>query len=173
MPPMHRQSSRLRSGWVPLGVALCLATAGGWALAADDPPPAPPSSRQPAAVDPLGGARQHIAQRRWTEAVAELRRVNAPANADWNNLMGFALRKQATPDLAAAERYYDEALRLSPKHKGALEYSGELYLMKGDLPRAEQRLATLRQVCAAGCEELEDLQRAIERFRRNGRHVSE
>lgn len=165
----HRSSARWR--W-PLAVLWLVVTPIGVALAADDPPAAPLSSREPAVADPLGTARQHIAQRRWGDAVAELRRVNATANADWNNLMGFSLRKQSTPDLAAAERYYDEALRLNPRHKGALEYSGELYLMKGDLPRAEQRFAALAQACPAGCEELNDLKRAIERFRQTGRHVS-
>jgi Flp pilus assembly protein TadD len=127
----------------------------------------------PAAADPLGKARQHIKARQWGEATAELRRVNATGNADWNNLMGFALRKLTPPDLAAAERHYDEALRLDPRHKGALEYSGELYLMKGDLPRAEQRLASLQQVCTSPCEELDDLKKAVARFKQHGRHVPE
>jgi Flp pilus assembly protein TadD len=142
--------------------------------AADDPPAAPPASRaSPAAADPLGKARQHVKARQWGEATTELRRVNATGSADWNNLMGFALRKQTPPDLAAAERYYDEALRLDPRHKGALEYSGELYLMKGDLPRAEQRLASLQQVCSTPCEELDDLKKAIARFKQHGRHIPE
>ena len=63
-------------------------------FAADDAPPAPR-----AAADPLAGARGHIARERWPEAIAALRRVNAPDSADWNNLMGFSLRKQARPDL--------------------------------------------------------------------------
>jgi hypothetical protein len=57
--------------------------------------------------------------------------------------MGYSLRKGATPDFAGAEKFYNEALRIDPKHRGALEYSGELYLRTGDLARAEQRLAAL------------------------------
>ena len=35
------------------------------------------------------------------------------------------------------------ALRLDPRHRGALEYSGERYLITDNLPKAEQRLAAL------------------------------
>lgn len=121
-----------------------------------------PAAGQP---DPLGAARTHIAQRDWPAAIAELRRVNAADSAHWNNLMGYALRNTKPPDLAAAERHYDAALRIDPRHRGALEYSGELYLMQGRLDLAEQRLATLNRVCLLGCEEYTDLKKAIERHK--------
>ena len=89
-------------------------------------------------------------------------------NADWNNLMGYSLRKSGAPDLAAAERHYLEALRIDPKHRGALEYSGELYLMKGDLPKAEKQLAALDKVCFLPCEEYTDLKKAVQAFKANG-----
>ena len=127
---------------------------------AADTPPDPPT-----AADPLADARSHVAAKRWPQAIAELTRVNETGNADWNNLMGYALRKQAAPDLAAAERHYDAALRITPKHRGALEYSGELYLIKGDLTQAEQRLAQLSSACIFGCEEYTDLKKAVERFK--------
>ena len=120
------------------------------------------------AQDALAQARSMIAAKRWEGAIEELRRVNATGNADWNNLMGFAMRKQKTPDLAAAERHYNEALRIEPKHRGALEYSGELYLMKGDLPTAEQRLAALDKACLLPCSEYTDLKRAVERYKAAG-----
>ena len=82
--------------------------------------------------------------------------------------MGYSLRKAATPDLNAAERFYNEALRIDPKHRGALEYSGELYLMKGDLAKAEQRLAALDKACFMPCEELDDLKKAVQSFKANG-----
>ena len=50
--------------------------------------------------------------------------------------MGCALRKQATPDLGGVSRNHDAALRIDPQHRDALEYSGELALMRGDLPTA-------------------------------------
>lgn len=134
--------------------------------AADDGPPAAPAAKPVA--DPLGTARKHIAGKQWPQAIAELQRVNASGNADWNNLMGYALRKQATPDLAGAQRHYDEALRLNPAHRGALEYAGELALMKGDLPTAEARAKALAAVCPGGCEELADLKQAVERYKAAG-----
>ena len=67
--------------------------------------------------------------------------------------MGYSLRKGDAANYAEAEKFYDEALRIDPKHRGALEYSGELYLMTGNLPMAEQRLATLDKACFMPCEE--------------------
>ena len=134
------------------------------ALAADSVTPA----AAPVVSDPLAGARALIADNKWVAAIKELERVNLPRSADWNNLMGYSHRKARTPDLAAAERYYDTALRLDPKHRGALEYSGELYLQLGDLARAEQRLAMLEQACGKGCEETRELDAAVTAFRANG-----
>ena len=118
--------------------------------------------------DPFAAARTQIAEKKWDAAIEELKKVNATGNADWNNLMGYSLRKANTPDYAAAGRYYDEALRINPKHRGALEYSGELYLMLGDLPKAEQRLATLDKVCWLGCTEYDNLKKAIQSYKANG-----
>jgi Flp pilus assembly protein TadD len=122
----------------------------------------------PAATDKLATARAQIAAKQWKAAIAELKNVNDTRNADWNNLMGYSLRKAATPDLAGAEKHYNEALRIDPKHRGALEYSGELYLMKGDLATAEQRLATLGKACSSSCEEYTDLKNAVERYKAAG-----
>jgi len=133
-----------------------------FAIAADDGPP------PGAAADKLAQARSLIKNKQWTEAVGELKRVNDTGSADWNNLMGYSLRKGATPDLDGAERYYNEALRLNPAHRGALEYSGELYLMKGDLATAEKRLATLDKACRLGCDEYTDLKKAIARYKADG-----
>ncbi len=121
-----------------------------------------------APADKLSAARKLIDARNYAAAIDELKRVNATDSADWNNLMGYSLRKAAPPDLGAAERYYDAALRIEPKHRGALEYSGELYLMLGDLPRAEARLAALDKACFLPCGEYTDLKQAVERFKANG-----
>jgi tetratricopeptide (TPR) repeat protein len=141
----------------------------GAASAADMPAPAATPARSAApAADKLAGARSFIAARQWPAAIDELRRVNDSASADWNNLMGYSLRKGKTPDLAASERYYAEALRIEPTHRNALEYSGELYLMKGELDKAEARLAALAGVCAGGCEQHAELKAAIEKYKAAG-----
>jgi len=133
------------------------------ALAADSGPA--PSA---APTDKLSQARTLIKDKKWADAIDELKRVNDSGSADWNNLMGYSLRKAKTPDLDGAERFYNEALRIDPKHRGALEYSGELYLIKGDLTTAEKRLTVLDKACNFGCEEYTDLKKAIERYKANG-----
>ena len=122
----------------------------------------------PSKSDTLGTARALIVEKKWSVAIDELRKVNDSGNADWNNLMGYSLRKGPTPDYPGAERFYNEALRLDPKHRGALEYSGELYLMTGDLPKAEQRLAALDKVCTFSCSEYADLKKAVASYKANG-----
>jgi len=143
-----------------------LALAAGSAVAADSAP------AYTAAPDTLAAARAQIADNKWAAAIEELKRVADPASADWNNLMGYSHRKAKSPDYAAAERYYEAALALNPRHRGALEYSGELYLMLGDLPRAEQRLAALDKECFLPCSEYTDLKNAITRFKANGNRVA-
>ena len=143
--------------------ALALLSAVLPARAVDTPDPAPVHE-----TDPLGPARQAIAAKRWPVASAELRKVNATSSADWNNLMGYALRKQATPDLEGAQRHYDAALRIDPRHRGALAYSGELALMKGELPVAEQKLEALARICSGGCEEHDELKTAVGRYKASG-----
>jgi Flp pilus assembly protein TadD len=113
----------------------------------------------------LAAARSQIEAKNWSLAIAELKRVSDPGSADWNNLMGYSLRKSKTPDYASAERFYDTALRIDPNHRGALEYSGELYLILDDLPKAEERRERLTRLCAPSCEELEDLSKAIAKYK--------
>ena len=144
------------------GAAVALALQQG-SLAADTPSTSP---------DKLTQARSLIKDKKWSEAIDEPKRANDPASAGWNNLMGCSLRKTKSPDLDGAERYYNEALRIDPKHRGALEYSGELYLMKGDLATAEKRLATLDKACTFGCDEYTDLKKAIEHYKATGKYVA-
>ena len=134
------------------------------ARAADTPEPPPSAARAPAAP-PLASARAHIKAQRWAAAFDELKRVNATGDADWNNLMGHAHRMQARPDLDASQKYYDAALRINPQHAGALEYAGELALMKKDLPTAEAHLATLARLCSSPCEQLDDLKKAVAAYK--------
>ncbi len=143
-------------------IATAVLAASSLAYAADTTPAASP------AADKLSAARAEIQAGRWVAAIDELKKVNDTGSADWNNLMGYSHRKAKVPDYAAAERYYDEALRIDAKHRGALEYSGELYLMKGDLAKAEERLARLDKACFLPCEEHADLKKAVARYKANG-----
>jgi Flp pilus assembly protein TadD len=158
----HLLSQRLATVLMSALTALAALTMAAPAHAADPTPPVEAASGK------LAPARALIAKGQWSEAVAALQQVNDIGNADWNNLMGYSLRKGKTPDLARAERFYNEALRIDPKHRGALEYSGELYLMLGDLPKAEARLAALDKACFFGCEEFSDLKSAVAKFKAAG-----
>lgn len=82
-----------------------------------------------------------------------------PGNADVLNLLGYANRKLKR--YPAARGYYDRALRLDPRHKGALEYRGELELETGHPEAARALLARLEAVCPEGCHELDDLRAAF------------
>jgi len=82
-----------------------------------------------------------------------------PTNADAQNLLGYAYRNQRKYDLAFV--HYKEALRLDPKHRGANEYIGEAYVLVGDKAKAQEHLAALERICGKGCEEYQDLARAI------------
>jgi hypothetical protein len=79
--------------------------------------------------------------------------------------MGFSLRLKTPPQLVMAETHYQAALEKNPMHLGALEYYGELLLLKNNLPGAEALLKRLEKACTSGCEELSDLQKSITAFK--------
>ncbi len=118
--------------------------------------------------DKLSPARARIAEKNWPAAIEELKKVNDTGSADWNNLMGYSLRKTGAANYGESEKFYNEALRINPKHRGALEYSGELYLMTGNLAMAEERLAALDKACFLPCEEHSDLKKAVARYKAAG-----
>lgn len=100
----------------------------------------------------------------YLDAISKLKKAEQSAkdDADIQNLLGFSYRKSGNLDEAA--KHYDKALGLDPKHKGALEYQGELFLMLGDKAAAEDNLEKLDKICWLGCEELDELRTAIEKF---------
>jgi Flp pilus assembly protein TadD len=133
-----------------------------WAV--DTPPPIHASSKS--VTDILLPARNAIKAANYEKAIELLTEVDQKKSADWNNLMGFSLRKKTVPNLTEAEKYYITALDLDPTHRGALEYYGELFLMKNDLPGAEKMLARLDKACFFGCEEFDDLKKSIQQYKK-------
>ena len=85
-------------------------------------------------------------------------------NADVLNMLGFAHRKLGRVETAFD--FYREALTIEPRHLGANEYLGELYLETGELERAEERLGELAIACPSGCEEREELSEAIAAYKK-------
>ena len=110
-------------------------------------------------------ARASIKAEKYNQAIQQLQAVNETNSADWNNLLGYSLRKKQPPDLAGAEKYYQSALKIDPEHRGALEYYGKLKLINDDLPGAEALLARLDKACTFGCEEYSDLKGAIQKYK--------
>ncbi|MDH5452612.1 MAG: tetratricopeptide repeat protein [Paracoccaceae bacterium] len=81
-----------------------------------------------------------------------------PNNADAWNLLGYSNRKlKKYPDAAA---YYRTALKIDPKHLGALEYQGELFVETGEFDQAKANLGRLKKLCGT-CEEYSDLQKVL------------
>ena len=109
--------------------------------------------------------RRAVEAKDWTTAIRFLSRaaIQDDRNPDLETLLGYAYRNLGRLD--EAFKHYEIALRLNPRHRGAHEYIGEAYLMAHDLPRAEEHLAMLQQICLIPCEEHADLARAIAAYR--------
>lgn len=102
----------------------------------------------------------------YQNAVALLKKADQafPGNADVLNLLGYSHRHMKRFKLSL--QYYQRALKIEPKHRGANEYLGELYLQTGNLAKAEERLKVLDGACFFGCEEYDDLKEAIEAYKK-------
>ena len=85
--------------------------------------------------------------------------------ADRLNLLGFTARKSG--DLNTAGEYYQQALALNPKHTGALEYQGELFLQLGKIDLAKANLAKIDKICWLPCNAERELKKAIEKSMTN------
>ena len=72
------------------------------------------------------------------------------------NEYAFALRKNGK--LAKAEAFYNKALDIDPKHNGALEYLGELYV---DTKRKGKAILLLSKLRNCQCEEYSELKNYI------------
>ena len=143
---------------VLLGCALCAF-----------PAVAEPTEEDPEAarLDPdYAAGKKAIEAKDWAAAIKSLSSaaLRDTRNADIQNYLGFAYRNSGNLNRAFA--HYEKALRLSPRHRGAHEYVGEAYLKVGNLAKAEEHLAALRAICLIPCEEMEDLRKEIEAFRK-------
>ena len=119
----------------------------------------------PTAPSWLAQTKQLIAAKNFDQAINVLSQASDKQSADWHKLMGFSLRKKSPPDFVEAENQYKAALIKDPKHRGALEYYGELLLLKNDLAGAETMLNRLDKACSFGCEEYTDLKKSVLQFK--------
>lgn len=108
-----------------------------------------------------------IEDRQFQKAITGLEAAlaDAPDDADLLNLIAYSHRQLERFEIALG--FYQKALKIKPKHRGANEYLGELYLQLGQLEKAEQRLKVLDKACFFGCNEYDELKQAIESYRQN------
>ena len=102
-----------------------------------------------------------INEKRYPEAITLLENAlwSTGPHPDVLTYLGFANRKLQNYDIA--EIYYQTALAIAPRHRGALEYYGELKLERGDVRGATAHLARLEKICGFGCNEADELRRWI------------
>ena len=82
--------------------------------------------------------------------------------ADVYNLLGFSYRKQKKPNLDKAFDAYKVALEANPKHLGAHEYLGELYITLGNMNKANEMLLKLETLAGTNSMEYRKLKKAID-----------
>ena len=107
-----------------------------------------------------------IKKKSFNLAIENLLKAEKSNNKDPDiyNYLGFSFRKIG--DLDKAGMYYNKALTISPKHKGALEYQGEMFLTLGQLKKAESNLKKLEKLCFLGCEEEKMLKASIIKYKK-------
>ena len=106
-------------------------------------------------------AEKLINKKQYSDAIVKLNDalVTDNKNADIYNYLGFSHRKLGKMEDAAF--FYNKALEINPKHKGALEYQGEMYLTLNQIGKAEENLKKLDKICFLGCSEFDKLKKSI------------
>ncbi len=125
------------------------------------PPPASVAGAPVTVPALLAEGRTAIAAKKWTDAIVVLKKAEAldPKNADVQNLLGYSSRNNG--DYNSALSHYAAALKINPKHVGALEYQGVAYVLLGQTAKAKANLATLQKICGTTCAEYKDLSAAL------------
>ena len=106
-------------------------------------------------------AEKLINKKQYSDAIVKLNDalVTDNKNADIYNYLGFSHRKLGKMEDAAF--FYNKALNINPKHKGALEYQGEMFLTLNQIGKAEENLKKLDKICFLGCSEFDKLKKSI------------
>ncbi|MGH7844887.1 MAG: tetratricopeptide repeat protein [Candidatus Binatia bacterium] len=113
----------------------------------------------------LAAGRKAVDAKDFTAAVQHLTKAagETPKDADVHNLLGYSYRNLRQFDKAL--EHYRVALEIDPRHRGANEYIGELYLEMDQPANAEKHLGTLSKACFFGCKEYTELKEAIEKYK--------
>ena len=166
---MHHPTTRARLLTIILAAGLLAAPLAASAMPSNVEEPK--AAGKPANSD-FADAKKAIDAKDWPLAIGLLKKVTTaePSNPEAFNLLGFATRKSG--DARGSLQYYQQALTLDAKHIGAHEYIGEAYLALNDLPKAEEHLRKLDDLCSFGCREYRDLKAAVEVYKKGQRPKS-
>ena len=147
--------TNLISGLAGLAI-LATIPAAAWAMGST-------STDSAAEPDPYKQAQSLIDADKYQEAIPVLQKLikDKGAYADALNLLGYSYRKSG--DANDALQYYNQALAMEPKHLGANEYLGELYLELKQPDKAKERLAVLKGACG-NCDEYKELASKINQY---------
>ncbi len=101
--------------------------------------------------------------KKYNTAIKKLRNLEQkyPDNADIENYLGFSYRKLG--ELGKSAYHYNNALRINPRHVGALEYQGELFILYRQFENARRNLKLIKNFCGVNCEEYLELKAALEK----------
>lgn len=146
--------------YLTLGAAALIGLAGLAALPAQSEGSSDGSSSSSSSANSYAVAKATVYSGNYAAALPMLVAITKddPRNADAWNLLGFSYRKLG--QLEASGGAYQTALTINPKHLGALEYQGELFITLGDIDAAKANLARLQGLCGR-CEEALDLGEAL------------
>jgi tetratricopeptide (TPR) repeat protein len=109
-------------------------------------------------------AKNSIAAKDYAKAIQHLQKYIAknPKNANAHNYLGYAFR--GLGKLKESGVAYEKALTINPRHLGALEYQGQLYLKLGQVEKAKANLSKLDNLCLFGCDEYTTLKNSIAQY---------
>ena len=120
-----------------------------------------------APLDPdFVAGKRALAARDWDGAIRALQSaaLRDTRNADLQNYLGYAYGRLR--HFENAVRYYEHALTLNARHRGAHQHLGETYLVVGDLVTAAEHLAELERICLIPCQEHDNLKHAIGEYKK-------
>jgi tetratricopeptide (TPR) repeat protein len=95
----------------------------------------------------------------YENALALLGAIENKNDAMVLTMIGYSKRKLGHTDEGIA--IYHQALAIDPNNVNTHEYLGEGYLANGRVDLAELELDTLNKLCGVGCEQYQDLQKAL------------
>ena len=155
-----------------LSVAVVAAPVHAWAAPDNDPPPPSDSKKKKkssestvrsyaAFADAYRAAYATVYDRHdYVSAIQQLEALGRDDSAAVANLLGYSYRNAGNYDRAG--QAYAKALKLNPKHTGALEYQGVLFIKLGQKDKAQANLDKIKAICGnTTCEEYTDLAKAL------------